>query len=153
MVATNVRSAFPSALYWSSVGSSTATLTTLVAGLTQIGNVKKTRGTIDVTDMYSTDYHEDGMPIGPVRMAPLSMLGNYLSTSSQLSSLFAEAMETGTLCGWKIVMAGTSSNNIFYGAASVVGFGLTDLTMEGKIGFTLDLKIRGKPFGPVSSTS
>ena len=50
----------------------------------------------------------------------------------------------------KVVLASTSN---WYGNGAVTGFGITDLTMEGKVGFTLDMKIRGAPTGPASSTT
>jgi len=153
MSLTNARDQFPSILYWSSVGSS-GTLTTAIAGITAIGGVKKSRTVTDITDMNSTDSYEDVMLSGPVRMAALTMSGNYLSTSSHLNSLLPEAMENGTRCGFKIVMAGTSSNNIFYGDCVVTSYGLGDMSVDGgKIGFTFDLRIKGKPSGLVSSTT
>jgi hypothetical protein len=153
MSLTNARDQFPSILYWSSAGS-TGTLTTAIAGITSISGVKKSRNVTDITDMNSTDGYEDVMLSGPVRMAALSMQGNYLSTSTHLNSLLQEAMDNGTRCGWKLVMAGTSSNNTYYGDSVVTNYGLGDMSVDGgKIGFSFDMRIKGKPTGPVSSTT
>lgn len=77
---------------------------------------------------------------------------NYLSTDSQQTTLIKEAFENGTKVGWKITIAGTSSKNIWYGDGIVSAYSMGDLTQDGKVSLTFELKTKGKPTGPSDST-
>jgi predicted secreted protein len=148
---TNARAAFPSIIAFSSVGS-TGTFVTC-AGITKITPPKYTRGFVDVTDMNSTDYYEDSALAGPIRTGTMGYEANYLSTDTQQKTLIREAFENGTRIGWKITLAGTSSGNIWYGDAIVSAYSLGELTQEGKVSMTFEMKTKGKPTGPVDSTT
>jgi hypothetical protein len=162
---TNARASFPSIFAFSSISNhvwwTTSTNTTgnmstsykIVAGITRITPPKLTRGTVDITDMNSVDYYEDNALAGPVRTGTVAFDVNYLSTSTHQRELIPEAFEAGTEMGWLIQMAGTSSGNVYYGDGVISGYSFSDLTQDGKIGITFELKTKGKCHGPVDSTA
>jgi hypothetical protein len=148
---TNARASFPSFFYLSSVGS-TGTFTKC-AGVTKIMPPKCTRATVDITDMNSTDYYEDFALAGPIRTGTIGYEANYLSTDTMQTSVIKDAFENGTKIGYKIELGGTSSMHIWYGDGIVASYSLGDLTQEGKVGFTFEMRCKGKPVGPVSTTT
>jgi hypothetical protein len=145
------RPAYPSIFSFSTTGS-TGTFTD-ICGIQTFTAPKFTKGTADVSEMNSTYYYEDLISAGPVRTGSLGVDVVYLSTNSQHTSLIQEAMNNGTKVGWKITFAGTSSNHIGYGDALITGYGIGDLTQDGKLTARFDMKITGKPTWPVSSTT
>lgn len=147
----NARSAYGSIFKFSSVGS-TGTFTTL-AGITQITPAKNTRTSLDITPLYSTDSYEDNVITGPIRTGTMSIRYSYLSTDSVQTGILDDCMEAGNKCGWLIQIAGTSSNNIWYGDCAVLSNQMQDLTIDGKVEFLAELKTKGGITGPVSSTT
>ena len=146
---TNARAAFPSVIAFSSVGSSGTFVTCL--GIQRITPPKYTRGTVDITDMNSTDYYEDSALAGPIRTGVMGFEANFLSTNTQ-QTVIKECFESGTKIGWKITLAGATSYNIIYGDGVVTGYSMSDLTQDGKITYNFEIKTKGKPTGPAHST-
>lgn len=147
----NSRPTYPSALSLSSVGS-TGTFTE-IAAITSIGGFGISKGTIDVTNHGTTDGYEQVKPMGITRNKELSFTGWYLTTNTYHYSLLPSLMEDGTLTGWKIALAGTSSNNIKYGDGYITSYSIGDLGMDGEITFTFTLKPTGAPSDWASSTT
>src|SRR5512133_199069 len=148
---TNARSAFGSVFKFSSVAS-TGTFAT-VAGVTKITPFKHSRGTLDVTDMYSTDYYEDTISAGPIRTGTMGVTCNYLSTDTYHTGIIQDCLEAGNRIGWLFTVAGTSSMATWYGDGVITAFSMGDLTIDGKVEFNLELKTKGAPVGPASSTT
>lgn len=148
---TNARAAFGSLFAMSSVGSS-GTFTNCY-GVTKIMPPKPTRGTVDITDMNSTDYYQDFCFAGPIKVGTIGYTANYLSTDTWQTADIKTAFENGTKIGWKLTVAGTSSNNIWYGDGYVISYSMGDLTIDGKVEMTFEIANKGKPTGPVSSTT
>lgn len=147
----NSRPTYPSALSLSSVGS-TGTFTE-IAALTLIGGIGITKGTVDVTNHGTTDGYEQVKPLGVTRTREMSFTGWYLSTNTYHYSLLPALIDAGTMTGWKIALAGTSSNNIKYGDAYITSYTLGDLGIDGEINFTFTMKPTGKPSDWCSSTT
>jgi hypothetical protein len=144
------RTGYPSYLYLSSVGSS-GTLTE-IAGITKIGGLEKTRKTLPLDLLATTDGYEQVIPGGETKTTPMEMTGVYLSTNTHHTSMLPDLMDASARVGWKIAVAGTSSNSIWYGDAFIESYKLGDLLDE-KVTFTFSLKPTGKPTGPASSTT
>lgn len=149
---TNARAAFPSIFSVASTGGSTTLANWKTCyGVTRITPPKYTRGTVDITDMNSTDYYEDNALAGPIRTGVIGFEANFLSTSTIYTSI-KDWFESGQKMGWMITLAG-SSLNTYYGDGVVTGYSMGDLTQEGKISMTFEMKTKGKPIGPVWSTT
>jgi len=123
------------------------------AGITKIMPPKYTRGFVDITDMNSTDYYEDNALAGPVRTGTVGFEANYLSTNTQQVTDFEAAFSAGTPIGWLIQIAGTSSKDTWFGDGVISAYSTQDLTIDGKVAMTFELKTKGKPVGPVNSGS
>ena len=145
------RPVYPSALSLSSVGS-TGTFTE-IAALTNIGGYGITKGTVDVTNHGTTDGYEQVKPEGITRTKELSFTGWYLTTNTHHTTLLSSAMDAGAVVGWKVALAGTSSNNIRYGDGYITSYSLGDLGVAGQVNFTFTLKPTGKPSDWCSSTT
>jgi hypothetical protein len=162
---TNARAAFPSIfafssisnhVWWTTSTNTTANMSTsyaVVAGITRITPPKLTRASVDITDMNSADSYEDSALAGPVRTGTVGFEVNYLSTSTHQRGLIPEAFESGDEIGWMVKISGTSSGNVLYGDGVISGYSMGDLTQDGKISYTFELKTKGKVQGPVDSTA
>lgn len=147
----NGRGAYGSIFKFSSVGS-TGTFTA-IAGVTRITPMKNTRTTLDITPLYSTDSYEDNVITGPIRTGTMSIGYTFLSTDSVQTGILDTCMVNGSKIGWLIQVAGTSSNNIWYGDGAVMSNQMQDLTIDGKVEFVCEIKTKGGITGPVSSTT
>lgn len=147
----NARNGFGSVLALSSVGGSTGTFTNVAALLT-IGDISKSRETKDVTPLDSTDGYDQVIPGGFTKTDPIDFTGIYLSTNSQHTGIIPDALDNGTKTGWKVVMAGTSSNNVWYGDCYITRYKV-GIPFDDKITFSATMKPTGKPLGPLSSTT
>lgn len=146
----NGRAGYPSFLSLSSVGS-TGTFTE-IAGITRIGAIGKSKKTIPLGLLGTTDGYDQVIPGGETVTRSISFTGVYLSTNTYHSSMIPDLMDAGTRVGWKIGVAGTSSNNIWYGDGFFEDYELGELS-DDKVTFTFSLKPTGKPLGPLSSTT
>lgn len=146
----NARSGTMSILSFSSVGSS-GTFTAMAA-LANIGDVSKSKPALPLDTYGTTDGYKQFIPGAIVTMAPQTFSAYYLSTNTYHASILNELMENGTRVGYKVALAGTSSNNIWYGDCLI-----TDITLrapyEDKIAFDCTIQPNGKPLGPLSSTT
>jgi len=146
----NGRNGYPSIFSFSSNGSS-GTFTDM-AGILTIVPPPHTKGTIDMSNHGTTDGYDQCIPQGITRTGQISFTAIYLSTNAQHNSLVKEAMDNGTRIGWKITMAGTSSNNTLYGDGFMTEWTPT-VPFEDKIIFAGAIKPTGKPVGWASSTT
>lgn len=146
----NARTNYPSIFSLSSVGSS-GTFTDM-AGVLTIGDIAFSKETIDVTNQGTTDGYQQFIPKGITKVSPIEITAHYLSTASQQTSIIPALMDAGTRIGWKFTMAGTSSNNIWYGDGLITGYSMGG-SFDDKIGFKMSIQPNGKPLGPLSSTT
>jgi len=146
----NGRNGYPSILALSTIGS-TGTFTD-VAGVLTIGAPSRTKGTIDLTNHGTTDGYDQCIPQGITKTGSLTFTCVYLSSNSQHNSLIQEALDNGTRVGWKITMAGTSSNNTYYGDGYFTEW-TPSIPFEDKISYSGAIKPTGKPIGPAGSTT
>jgi predicted secreted protein len=145
------RDAFGSMFAWSSVGS-TGTFTEM-AGVLSIVHPGFSRGTVDVTNHGTTDKYEQHIAGGPIRSGNVGISAVYLTSNSQQTSLIPEIFEAGTRCGFKITVAGTSSENCWYGDGFITAYNPATFSgLEGLVGFSMSMKVSGKPILADSTT-
>lgn len=146
----NARSGYPSYLSLSSVGS-TGTFTE-ISGITRIGAIGRSRKTIPLDLLGTTDGYDQVIAGGQTVTKAISFTGVYLSTVTSHTSMIPDLMDAGQRVGWKIAVAGTSSNNVWYGDGYLEDYEIGELK-DDKVTFTFSLKPTGKPIGPASSTT
>jgi hypothetical protein len=144
------RAGYPSYLSLSSVGS-TGTFTE-IAGITRIGAIGKERKTIPLDLLGTTDGYDQVIPGGETKTRPITFSAVYLSTNTYHTTLIPDLMDAGQRVGWKVAVAGTSSNNTWYGDGFFEDYELGELSND-KVTFTFSMKPTGKPTGPASSTT
>ena len=146
----NARNGCPSYLGLSSVGSS-GTFTN-IAGLTKIGDFAVSKKTISLDTHATTDGYDQVILGGVTATKAIQFTGIYLSTDTYHSALIPQLLDASQRVGWKITIAGTSSNNIMYGDGFITDYSVS-LPYEDKVTFSFTLKPTGKPTGWASSTT
>ena len=134
---------------FSTVGSS-GTFTDC-ANIMSIGMPSYTRGVTSVGNWGTTDYFDQFVQSGLIKAGDVSFTAIHLTTNSQQTSLIPEAMSNGTRIGWKVTVAGTSSNNVYYGDGFVTAYKVSDLS-DDKVTFNATITITGKPVNASSTT-
>ena len=145
------RDAFGSLFALSSAGS-TGTYTEC-AGVISIVHPGFSRNSVDVTNHGTTDKYEQAIAGGPIRSGNVGFSAVYLTTNTQQISLIPELFEAGTVTGFKITVAGTSSENCWYGDGVITAYNPATFSgLEGMVGFSMTMKVTGKPVLADSTT-
>lgn len=141
------RNAFGSIFSICSGKSSVGTFAEL-ASIVSITPPSFSRGSIDVTsygDVATADGYEQVISGGPIRTGNVGISAIYLTTETAEVTTIPTLFDAGAVNGWKIEIAGTSSNTVWFGNGIIVSYDQMTLPQDGAIGFNMQMKVVGLP--------